>query len=153
MAEWEWDFGDTTGSVVPSPVHNYTSNGTYSVTLIVTSQYGCKDTVVRPIEVRDFSFYIPNAFSPNGDDVNELFFGKGHGIIAYEMSIFDRWGNLIFHCSIEDLPQTLPCMWDGKVQGGRSNEKVQEDVYVYQVKLTTVFYTQLVYVGNVSVVR
>ena len=123
------------------------------VTLIVISQYGCVDTIQHAIEIKDFTFYIPNAFTPNGDDLNDFFFGTGLGIKEYEMWIFDRWGNQIFFCMVNDLPQTLPCMWDGKVRGGPSDEKIQEDVYAYKVRLTNVFKKEFTYVGTVSVVK
>ena len=152
--QWLWDFGDsTTMDSTQYPSHVYSDTGTYMVTLIVISQYGCVDTVQHPVTIKDFTFYVPNAFTPNGDDVNEFFFGTGIGIKEYEMWIFDRWGNQIFFCRVNDLPQTQPCMWDGKVRGGGSNEKVHEDVYVWKARLTNAFKKEFNYTGTVSVVK
>ncbi|MEP7263519.1 MAG: PKD domain-containing protein [Bacteroidota bacterium] len=50
---WEWDFDDGTTSNIPNPVHAYTSPGTYDVTLIITNQGGCKDTVNQSVTVMD----------------------------------------------------------------------------------------------------
>ena len=152
-SQWLWDFGDGDTSTLQYPSHLFSDTGVFVVTLIITSPQGCKDTVQRFPEVQDFAFYIPNSFSPNGDDLNELFFGKGVGITEFEMSIFDRWGNRIFYCKVNDLPQTLPCMWDGKVQDGISNKTAQEDVYVWKVNLMSIFGKPYNYIGNVSIIR
>ncbi len=152
VVSWFWQFGDGDTALLQHPVHYYSDTGAYVITLIVVTPDGCRDTIQQPLEVRDFAFYIPNTFTPNGDDKNELFFGIGIGIKYYEMSIFDRWGNLIFFCSVNGLPQTFPCLWDGKVKGG-NNELVQEDVYVYKIKFISVFKKEYTYIGNVNVVR
>ncbi len=150
---WFWNFGDGDTSTLQNPAHFFSDTGAFVVTLIIESANGCFDTIQHKVEIRDFAFYIPNSFSPNGDDINELFFGKGVGIIEYEMSIFDRWGNQVFYCKINDLPQTFPCMWDGKVEAGRSNRLAQEDVYVWKVKLINIFHTEYNYIGNLSLIR
>jgi gliding motility-associated-like protein len=78
--------------------------GTYMTTLIVRNTYGCVDTVSLFIDVRpEFSFFIPNCFTPNGDEANEAFFGSGTGIKKYHLMIFDRWGDLIWQT--EDIHQ------------------------------------------------
>ncbi|MBI4931763.1 MAG: PKD domain-containing protein [Bacteroidetes bacterium] len=151
--QWFWNFGDSTGDTVQNPFHLYADTGAYVVTLIVVSNNGCRDTVQKTVEVKDFVFYIPNTFTPNGDELNDFFFGTGLGITQYEMSIFNRWGNLIFTCKVNDVPQTLPCMWDGKARGGSSKERVQEDVYVYKIKFTSVFGREYNFVGQVNVVK
>lgn len=151
--KWWWGFGDGDTSLIQNPSHLYSDTGAFVVTLIVTSNHGCVDTVRHPLDVREFTFYIPNSFSPNGDNVNDLFFGKGLGIKEYEMFIFDRWGNLIFYCKINDLPQTLPCMWDGRVQAGISNKPAQQDVYVWVVNFTNVYDKDFHYMGNVTIIK
>jgi gliding motility-associated-like protein len=121
--------------------------------LIVQDNHGCLDTTLHEICIREWTFYIPNAFTPNGNGKNDFFFGAGIGITEYQLWIFDRWGNLIFECHVNDLPQTFPCMWDGKVRGGPSDAVVQEDVYVWKVKLTNVLTDIHTYVGTVTVVK
>ena len=94
--------------------------------LIVTNQFGCTDTITLKLTIGpDFSFYVPNAFTPNGDGVNNGFNGKGEGIAEYEMNIFDRWGELIFHSN------SLTDNWDG-VSKFRATQ-CQQDVYVYKI--------------------
>lgn len=155
VVQWYWSFGDSTflSPNQPNPSHQYSDTGQFIITLVVMNQYGCRDTVELPITVREFSFYIPTAFTPNGNGLNDSFFGVGLGILEYEMWIFDRWGNLIFHCKVNDLPQSPYCQWDGKVRAGSSNEVVQQDVYVWKVVLLDMFKNERQYVGNVTVVK
>lgn len=150
---WAWNMGDNTTDTIQNPIHIYADTGAYVITLIVASQYGCMDTVRHSLEIKDFTFYIPNSFTPNGDGINEYFFGKGIGITEYEMWIFDRWGNMMFNCHINDLPQSQPCRWDGKVSGGASEQLVQEDVYVWKVHFTSVFQKTYDYIGTVTIAK
>ncbi len=151
---WYWYFGDSSAvSFVQHPSHTFNDTGYFVVSLIVQDDHGCMDTMQRTICVQEWAFYVPNAFTPNGNDKNEFFFGAGIGIVEYEMWIFDRWGNMIFHCDVNDLPQSYPCMWDGKVRGGGSNKVVQEDVYVWKARLINVLKDEHTYIGTVTVIR
>ena len=144
---WNWNFGDTDSSSVfnPSP-HAYADSGTYTITLITTTQYGCGDTTNQTIVIEsDFIFYIPNAFTPDGDGLNDNFTGKGIFINTYEMSIFDRWGNLIFFTDDIGKP------WDGKANHGSAI--AQDDVYVYVVKVVDFNRRKHNYRGIVTLVR
>lgn len=92
-----------------------------------------------------FSFYIPNAFTPNNDGINDEFYGKGEGILKYDMWVFDRWGNLIFH------GKELNEGWNGK--SNDESDVVQQDVYIWKVLLTDVFNNEHDYIGTVTLVR
>jgi gliding motility-associated-like protein len=151
--QWSWNFGDPSTLSDTSSLQNTTyaysdeAGGTYPVYLQVTNQYGCvDDTSLEVIVDPNWSFYIPNAFTPNGDGVNDLFFGKGTGITDYEIWVFDRWGNLIF--TTTDINEG----WDGTVQG-KSGEICQEDVYVWKVVLRDVFNKKHKYIGHVSLIK
>ncbi|MFH1004224.1 MAG: PKD domain-containing protein [Bacteroidota bacterium] len=148
VTAWYWYFGDgdSVNSNITEPTHLYVDTGIYIVTLKTISQYGCMDTVQHPIRIADFAFYVPNAFSPNKDEINDLFSGYGVGIANYEMQIFDRWGNLIF------LTNNFKIKWDGTISGG-SGTTVQQDVYIWKIKLTDVFNKEHKYMGNVTVIR
>ncbi len=145
---WNWNFGDLhTSAVADPPPHVYPPEiGTYVISLITSTQYGCKDTAYQTIFIdADFVFYIPNAFTPNDDGINDYFFGTGIGIIKYEIVIFDRWGNMIFRGN------DLNDKWDGRANGGQ--EAAQMDVYVWKVKLTDVFNKEHKYIGKVTLVK
>jgi gliding motility-associated-like protein len=148
---WTYYFGDG-DSIAPnvsSPVHMYPSYGPddYIATLMVENSYGCRDTVQHPVEIGpEFTFFIPNAFTPNGDGVNDLFYGQGIGIKKYDIYIFDRWGNMIYHG--DDINTA---MWDGRANHG--DEVAQQDVYVWKVRLTDVFEKKHNYIGTVTLVK
>ena len=153
---WFWNFGDVfvanpqqNSSSAFEPSHYYENEMpyTYLVSQWVSNKYGCKDSVVHPVEIIPiWTFYIPNAFTPNSDGHNEGFRGTGININTYNLWIFDRWGNMIFYS--EDLDQ----YWDGKVQA-KSGEIVQEDVYVWKVKFRDVFGGRHEKAGTVTVVK
>jgi gliding motility-associated-like protein len=144
---WKWNFGDQNTSTLfnPNP-HTYADTGNYQITLTVSTQYGCTNTVQETVIIEpDFVFYIPNAFTPNGDGINDFFTGKGIFLGNYEMSIFDRWGNLIFFSNDINIP------WDGKVKNAA--ELAQSDVYVYVVKVTDFKRKTHNYKGIVTLVK
>lgn len=152
-----WNFGDLfandpllNASIKPNPTHVYeneTSN-TYLVTQWVVNKFGCRDSIIHPVETIPFwTFYIPNAFTPNSDGHNEGFRGKGMNIHSYNLWIFDRWGNRIFYS--DNLDES----WNGTVQGQNSGEIVQQDVYVWKVKFKDVFNKTHDRVGTVTVVK
>ncbi len=142
----QWFFGDLSVSNLQNPSHNYTSTGNYHVILVVQNQEGCLDTVIHNVLINDvFAFYAPNAFTPNGDGLDDVFLpvGTGWDNSSFKMLIFDRWGNLI-------LSTTNPNQgWDGRVK----EQPAQEDVYVWRVELNDVFKKSHSYSGTISLIR
>jgi gliding motility-associated-like protein len=143
---WEWDFGDTTTSTLSSPVHTYQHQGTYNVRLVATSNGGCTDTLEQPLEVNpEYTVFIPNAFTPDADGINDVFFVYGAEITTLELKIFDRWGNLVFES--DDQYEG----WDGRANGG--TDVAQQDVYVYKVFIKDFEGKQHKYTGHVSLLK
>ena len=91
----------------------------------------------------DGSLYVPNAFSPDGDGINEIFDVQGEQIVSYILQVFDRWGLLLFES--DDLSKK----WDGTYKG----ELVQMDTYVWKVKYMDTHRDSYEKVGHVTVVR
>ncbi len=122
---WTWFFGaNDKSSLYQNPSYIFGDPGSYAVVLIVKNIWGCKDTVIKPINIgEDFSIYVPNAFTPNGDGINDTFQPKGHGIVKYDMMVFDRWGEKLFHTT--DFFKG----WDGIFKG----ELSKDDTYVWQI--------------------
>jgi len=88
-----WTFGDGTSSSVFEPTHTYQDTGTYEVMLLVQNSYGCIDTITRIVKViPEFVMYVPNAFTPNADGINDFFTIAGLGIEDAIISIYNRWG-------------------------------------------------------------
>ena len=125
---YQWSFGDGTYSVDQDPMHQYEEKGTYTITLLANNSYGCSDTYEEEITVYPaYTFYIPNAFTPDGDGLNDIFTAVGEEIVAFEMQIFNRWG--------EKIHETLSLNdgWDGSAKNG--SEVVEQGVYVYNIQL------------------
>ncbi|MGZ4068268.1 MAG: PKD domain-containing protein, partial [Bacteroidia bacterium] len=144
-----WDFGDTYSntSTATNPSHTYLEPGSYPVKLTVTTKDGCKDSIIKIIVIgEEFSIYVPNAFSPNSDGVNDYFFAKGEGIKSFKMYIFDRWGNQVFFS--DDIYKG----WDGRYQS-KGTEIVQEDVYVWKIELKTFKNEPKMLKGTVSLLK
>lgn len=147
---WEWHFGDSANStsIEENPAHIYGDTGSYQVRLIVENEYSCVDTIYHTLIIRDaYTIYVPNAFSPNGDGLNDVFNFKGTGIDPdeFEMWIFDRWGNRIFHT--EDMNEG----WDGRANGGTLT--AQQDVYVWIIEAQDFNLEKYRLMGHVSLIR
>ena len=127
-----WDFGDKNDSVNTTalhPEHTYADTGLYCIKLIATSADGCVNDVTHCLIVSpEYTFFIPSAFTPNGDGLNDVFLPKGLYILTFDMSIFDRWGEPIF--TSNDLYKG----WNGTANGGTL--LCQQDVYVYKIKIS-----------------
>jgi len=143
-----WNFGDNTNSESLSKdlSHTYQDTGRYCPQLVVANDKGCLDTATNCLEVEPvFTLYIPSAFSPNGDGLNDVFAPKGKYIKSFEMYIFDRWGMELYHTT--DINQG----WNGTVKGGGAI--CQEDIYVYKILAVDFSNKQHSYVGNISLIK
>lgn len=88
--------------------------GTYPVTLIVTSELGCKDTITKNVIVHpEVSIYVPNTFTPDNDEYNQNWEIVIHGIddFSFHLQVFNRWGEMVF----ESHDKTVG--WDGTYNG------------------------------------
>jgi gliding motility-associated-like protein len=127
---YSWDFGDGNTSIETNPIHLYgnTSNG-YLITLTATSNSGCVDSYDLAIEYQEEEiFYIPNTFTPDGDNFNQTFqpiFTAGFDPFNFEMYIFNRWGELIFESHDANIG------WDGSYSN--LARTVQTGVYSYKI--------------------
>ena len=145
--QYIWNFGD--GSPLgydEEPLHTYTDTGVFEITLITISNAGCVDTIKGFVEVEsDFTIYIPNAFTPNDDAVNDQFNAYGIGWADYNLYILDRWGLNIYHSTNPEKP------WDGTHQS--NGGECQADVYVYKIQVHDTKGKLHSFVGHVSLVR
>ena len=100
--QWFWNFNDIDNSFDQNPVYTFPDTGLQQVTLIVTHTSGCQDTLTQFIDVvPKVAYFLPNAFTPNFDSINDEFFGKGFfdGMENFKMTIWNRWGELVFETS------------------------------------------------------
>jgi gliding motility-associated-like protein len=133
-ARWLWNTGDTTASV---SIKHY---GHYEAKVTID---GCSASETINIQ-KDCYIDIPNAFTPNGDGVNDYFFPRQYlskGVIGFTMSIFNRWGEKIF-------VTTNP---EGRGWDGRFNGKMQPaGVYIYRITVNLKNGRTENYCGNVT---
>jgi gliding motility-associated-like protein len=155
IVNWQWNFGDGnygSGNIIQ---HQYANIGTYLVTLIVTDNEGCTDTTKDTISVKDyFTFYIPNAFTPNDDGLNELFYPTGTNVDPgnFTMMIFNRWGNLIFNTSKWDITAHRGEGWNGTLNNTGDINSVVIDVYVYRILVTELGGPEHEYIGRITLI-
>lgn len=141
------DFGD--GTVIETCDwnnldHQYIAPGDYLVTIWSYNEYGCWDSVSIAVNYTlTPTIYLPNAFTPNGDLVNDEFLAQGTNIEEFRLQVFDRWGELIFESN--DINQG----WDGTHKG----QQVQQDVYVWKLTYYSNFGDYGENIGHVTLIR
>jgi len=109
--QYKWKFGDSTTSDLVTPTHIYTDTGYFSINLIAISAFGCIDSTIlkKYIHVLPAYYcYIPSAFTPNYDSLNDSFGPKGQAIKDFTIEIFSRYGNTIYKGNKN---------WDGTYKG------------------------------------
>ncbi len=117
------DYGDGLKDYICDVSHIFKDDGHYSVEQIVYSKHNCTDTNYLDIWIKpEFSFYVPNAFTPNGDGVNDGIKPFGDDIYALEFYIYDRWGQLLFQSN------SLNAVWNGTHKG----KQAPVDIYIYK---------------------
>mgnify|MGYP003444580040 CR=1 FL=1 len=141
---WLWDFGDGDTSSLQNVSHFYADPGKYNAKLYVTNVAGCIDSSAREIFITPF--YIPNAFTPNGDGRNETFFDPGYATNVQDLSmnIYNRWGQLVY------TSDNLSTTWDGTDSKGNL---APQGVYIYALKVTTYSGKHYDYTGSVTLLR
>ena len=151
-ASYLWDFGDpaATGGMnnatTFNATHSYAYVSPYNVNLVVTSSHGCTDVALVAVEITpDFALYIPNTFTPDGNNVNDFFQPLGVGINEdnYRMDVYDRWGEVIF------TSNNFRKGWDGSVKG--SGKIAEQGVYVYKLMVYDLQGNKHPFVGHVTV--
>ena len=132
----------------PNPTTTVTNNIEYSLT--VTNNYGCvaKDVMRVTVFCLDGQVFIPNAFTPDGDGLNDILMVRGKGISVKTFRIFNRWGELVFEKK-DFNPNDPKFGWDGKVRGVAASP----DVFVYTAEVVCdngIIYT---YKGNTTILK
>ncbi len=111
-AELIWDLGNGVTVFGSEPSFQYAEPGAYTVCLQAITANGCSDTACVRLELSaDSELVFPNAFSPNGDGINDELLPFFWGLETYLLRIYNRWGELIFESSDPNLG------WDGTFKG------------------------------------
>lgn len=135
---YKWNFGDGATSELFEPVHKYSRFGSYDVRLILTSEYGCVDSifVANAFSGSDYFIEMPNAFIPNpdgpsgglysakSDEAAQIFHPVFEGVTDYQLRIFSKLGLLLFESNDVNIG------WDGYFKGQLSNP----GVYIWKIR-------------------
>ncbi len=149
IVSWLWyPATDLSCNNCPSPTTTVKNNIFY--TIEVTNTFGCKaiDTIFINSFCKSAQVFIPNAFTPDGDNVNDVLMVRGKGITVKSFRIFNRWGELVFERA-NFSPNEIKFGWDGKVRGVMATP----DVFVYTAEVicdNDVIYT---YKGNTTLLK
>ncbi|PKP47583.1 MAG: hypothetical protein CVT95_05485 [Bacteroidetes bacterium HGW-Bacteroidetes-12] len=148
IVDWHWNIGGLDSSNASSFSYSFPSEdtGSYLINLIVTDNNGCKDTTYRYLVVKgEFGLYVPNAFTPDFDNLNDGFTPNGFGISEddYLFMIFDRWGELIFQTKEKFKP------WNGTYK----NTPVKNDVYIWKLNFKDINGEKHNAIGKLTLIR
>ncbi len=139
-----WDFGDGTGSAAKNPKHTYQDTGKYIVWLYEENQWGCRDSTWKPIKVLPvWHVYIPNAFTPGADIINNTWKAETFGIVEMTTYIYDRWGEKIW------VGEGLDAAWDGKYK----DQKTETETFVYLIVCKTILGEHKEFRGKVTLLK
>lgn len=129
--KWRWIFGQSGISIEQNPTHTFPDTGLQVVQLVVFHESGCTDTIQRILDVvPEVRYYLPNAFTPNGDGTNDGFRGNGfmEGATDFDLKIWNRYGELLFETNDPFLA------WNGR--RNNTGELSAQGVYVVVVTFT-----------------
>lgn len=137
----------------PNTINPYaTPYDPVEVKLTITDSKGCTGSDNLFIDVNNSrNVYIPNAFSPDGDGINDVFrVGTGNGVVKINyMRVYDRWGELLYEA--KDIPagDVTSFGWDGRFKGQRLNP----GVFLYLVEVKFLDKIDLLYRGDITIIR
>jgi gliding motility-associated-like protein len=126
LSSFQWDFGDGYQSAEASPAHVYRQPGEYTVRLVATNSItGCADTLdYNYVIIDSVVMFIPNAFTPNSDGINDFFKVTDRNFETFSIWIYNRWGQLVFQSMDPRFG------WDGKLNG----ENLPSGSYPYLIR-------------------
>jgi gliding motility-associated-like protein len=145
---YSWDFTDGFHSSEINPSHIFVEEKRFWVKLIAYSPDSlCPDTVVKSVDVfnKEVGVYVPTAFSPNRDQVNDRFRVEASGVsFEIQMDIYNRWGEMIF-----TTPDARNVAWDGTFMG----KECPPGVYLYIIQYIDKFGNPKASKGTISIIR
>jgi len=158
VISFSWRFGDGGTSIEESPAYRYLSEGNYSPTLITEDNNTCRDSLTKTdfIEIRaqgdggplppivdSADIYIPSAFTPDGDQVNDVFYVRGEDIQSLDLIVLNQWGETVFQSSNKEEG------WIGDFRG----KDAQASTYTYIAQITLYSGATEKRVGHITLLR
>lgn len=130
--DWRYLFSNQGTSTMANPSFTFRDTGQQQIVQIVTAPSGCRDTAIQFIDVIPFvQWFMPNAFTPNRDGVNDIFIGNGslEGATNFVFTIWNRWGELIFETD------DISVGWNGRKNNSGRDSPL--GVYLYVLSYRT----------------
>jgi len=144
---YKWLFGDgdsTIRTTMDTVLHQYNATGTYQACLITFNQFGCTDTICKPVDARVIPLLdVPNAFTPGKFGRNSVVRVEGFGIARMSWRIFNRWGQKVFESNDRRLG------WDGTFKG----QLQAMDVYAYTLDVEFSDGTKTRKTGDITLIK
>jgi gliding motility-associated-like protein len=139
---YEWSDGQVGETIIVTPEES----DSYSVT--VTDENGCQgvgiiDIDVIPFECNASGIYLPNAFSPNGDGVNDILYVRSNGVMSMTLVIYNRWGEKVFET------QDISVGWDGMYK----SKPLEPNAFGYYLRAVCMSGEVYEEQGNVSLIK
>lgn len=149
-----WTIDNTQFENQNEVTYAFSDTGSYAIELRVENEFGCRDSIIKPINITiDHTVKIPNGFLPtdpggdpyyeSGNTSNTIFYPFAEYVVDYQMSIFNRWGELIFESS------ELEKGWNGTYR----DKPCPQDVYVYKIELEYIDGERVTKVGDITLFR
>jgi len=149
ISSWSWTPSTNLScNDCPNPILTVSNNNTYVVSVV--NRYGCvaKDSLDVVTFCKNSQVFVANAFTPDGDGINDLLIVRGIGIRVKSFRVFNRWGNLVFEK--EAFEANDPKYgWDGKVRG----VPAAPDVYMYLAEVVCDNGTVYLHKGNTTLLK
>ncbi|MCX6352618.1 MAG: PKD domain-containing protein [Bacteroidetes bacterium] len=154
ITSYVWDFGDSSAKDVlnSSPVHQFRlgqqDTGRFYTILSVANQFGCKDSKIDTIYVKQFlKIFFPNVITCNNDGLNDDWKPVAKGVYKYHCKIIDRWGQIMYESDNFDLGG-----WKGDYLG--NGITAPEGVYMYYINVTDYDNLEIKkFKGNITILK
>jgi gliding motility-associated-like protein len=142
---FEWNFDNGEYSFKENPSVSFNSPKVYNVSLTASNDAGCISKIHEAINIKPhYTFFVPDAFTPNGDGINDVFLAKGNRISSFEMQVFDRWGAVVFESS------SIYSGWNGNSNIGN---ELGIGIYLYNIVVYDLNEKLWVYNGELDLSR
>lgn len=127
-----WDFGNGYTTTDENPIVTYKEDGTYTIMLISSNNFGCADTTFYKYDVLFRGLYVPNAFAPSSSFTGvNLFKPVGMNLKSYKCDVFDSWGHLLWESTTIDNEGRPVEGWDGRTRDGAP---CQSGTYIWKIQ-------------------
>lgn len=149
LSSWNWDFGDGGTSNQQNSAHSFVTKGTYSITLLATDSVGCPYLAEQTVYVScidksiDCEIFVPTAFSPNNNGIDDYECVYGACIKEMEFIVYSQWGEIVFKTTDQSK------CWDGTLKDGKLNNAV----FAWTLGATLYSGKQITKKGNLTIVK